>query len=311
MIAVLTDHLQNNLEPVPPQKTPMTPEAEAPPLLPPLTAADGLPPITPACSMLLAAQFEIVSGYEPKDYTSPTENPLIAVPQFKREFERRNGAEFTEHAATGALNELASLLEGAQAREDPAEVREADRFLRAYAGFGLRWMMFARCRIPKNDPFVITVKESAQLFSREKEARSRIGTQIAVCSMVKRRGNLLALAMQKRTMSAFTYPTRLCGSLIGLEVSRYSPIGVNLSKSYQTRRKLLQNSMFATTLAWNAIGAFGSSVICGYRGYLHGCLHSPLGLHWLASGCYGGVGLPNIALVGQGRALGLRMLRSS
>ncbi|MER5752637.1 nuclease-related domain-containing protein [Streptomyces sp. NPDC002088] len=42
VIAVLTDHLQNNSEPVPPQKTPRTPEAEGLPLLPPLTAADDL-----------------------------------------------------------------------------------------------------------------------------------------------------------------------------------------------------------------------------------------------------------------------------
>ncbi|MFD3589865.1 nuclease-related domain-containing protein [Streptomyces sp. NPDC058683] len=42
VIAVLTDHLQNNSEPVPPQKTPSTPEAEGLPPLPPLTAADDL-----------------------------------------------------------------------------------------------------------------------------------------------------------------------------------------------------------------------------------------------------------------------------
>ncbi|MFJ5639829.1 nuclease-related domain-containing protein [Streptomyces sp. NPDC093223] len=42
VIAVLTDHLQNNSEPVPPQKTPRTPEAEGLPPLPPLTTADDL-----------------------------------------------------------------------------------------------------------------------------------------------------------------------------------------------------------------------------------------------------------------------------
>ncbi|MFJ4469188.1 nuclease-related domain-containing protein [Streptomyces sp. NPDC089424] len=50
VIAVLTDHLRNNPEPVPPQKTPRTPEA--PPLLPPLTAADDLSANRPGESLL-------------------------------------------------------------------------------------------------------------------------------------------------------------------------------------------------------------------------------------------------------------------
>ncbi|MGW2824145.1 nuclease-related domain-containing protein [Streptomyces sp. NPDC001443] len=42
VIAVLTDHLRNNPEPVSPQTTSRTSDAEPPPLLPPLTAADDL-----------------------------------------------------------------------------------------------------------------------------------------------------------------------------------------------------------------------------------------------------------------------------
>lgn len=42
VLAVLTDHLRNNPEPVPPQKTTKTPDPELPPLLPPLTSADDL-----------------------------------------------------------------------------------------------------------------------------------------------------------------------------------------------------------------------------------------------------------------------------
>ncbi|MEU8577833.1 nuclease-related domain-containing protein [Streptomyces asoensis] len=52
VIAVLTDHLRNNPEPVAPQKTPRTPKAERPPLLPPLTAADDLSTNRPGESLL-------------------------------------------------------------------------------------------------------------------------------------------------------------------------------------------------------------------------------------------------------------------
>ncbi|WP_428935394.1 nuclease-related domain-containing protein [Streptomyces sp. ACT015] len=52
VIAVLTDHLRNNPEPGPPQKTPGTAEAEVPPLLPPLTAADDLSANRPGESLL-------------------------------------------------------------------------------------------------------------------------------------------------------------------------------------------------------------------------------------------------------------------
>ncbi|MET9361308.1 nuclease-related domain-containing protein [Streptomyces sp. NPDC006632] len=50
VITVLTDHLRNNPEPVPPQKTRRTPEV--PPLLPPLTAADDLSANRPGESLL-------------------------------------------------------------------------------------------------------------------------------------------------------------------------------------------------------------------------------------------------------------------
>ncbi|MFI5994804.1 nuclease-related domain-containing protein [Streptomyces sp. NPDC051362] len=52
VIAVLIDHLRTIPEPVPPQKTPRTPEAEAPPLLPPLLAADDLSANRPGESLL-------------------------------------------------------------------------------------------------------------------------------------------------------------------------------------------------------------------------------------------------------------------
>ncbi|MET9121520.1 nuclease-related domain-containing protein [Streptomyces sp. NPDC004528] len=54
VIAILTDHLRNNPEPVPPHKTLGTPQAEAevPPLLPPLTAADDLSANRPGESLL-------------------------------------------------------------------------------------------------------------------------------------------------------------------------------------------------------------------------------------------------------------------
>ncbi|MFG2572316.1 nuclease-related domain-containing protein [Streptomyces sp. NPDC048481] len=52
VIAVLTDHLRNNSEPVAPQRTPRTPKAEGPPLLPPLTAADDLSANRPGESLL-------------------------------------------------------------------------------------------------------------------------------------------------------------------------------------------------------------------------------------------------------------------
>jgi hypothetical protein len=50
VIAVLTDHLRNNPEPVPPKRTPRA--SAAPPLLPPLTAADDLSANRPGESLL-------------------------------------------------------------------------------------------------------------------------------------------------------------------------------------------------------------------------------------------------------------------
>ncbi|MFD4628180.1 hypothetical protein [Streptomyces sp. NPDC058475] len=114
----------------------------------------------------------IVKGYEPEDYKSPTEKPLIALPQFAKEFTRRRREILTEEVATAALNQLRSRLQAAQNREDPVQAKYAERFLRTYAGFGLRWNVFARCNVPSDKPFVITVNEKRPItFTRKRSKK--------------------------------------------------------------------------------------------------------------------------------------------
>ncbi|WP_159106656.1 hypothetical protein [Streptomyces rishiriensis] len=113
-----------------------------------------------------------VKDYEPEDYKSPTENPLIALPQFAREFARRCRQELKAGDVTDALVELQSLINGAQNVQESEQAEYSKRFLRAYAGFGLRWMMFARCRVPKDSPFVITVSEKRPIVFTRKRSKN-------------------------------------------------------------------------------------------------------------------------------------------
>ncbi|QTD99123.1 hypothetical protein [Streptomyces cyanogenus] len=106
-----------------------------------------------------------------EDYRNGAENPLIALPQMSREMERLGRGVLDETQCTRRLEALYSLLRDAHAQKSHTETEEArlsakaaSTLLSTYAAFGNRWTAFARCRIPVDRPFIITVKEKRSIY---------------------------------------------------------------------------------------------------------------------------------------------------
>ncbi|MCB8902015.1 MULTISPECIES: hypothetical protein [unclassified Streptomyces] len=109
--------------------------------------------------------------YVVHDYASGAENPLIALPYFLQEMENRHGQEvpnilditrlmrYVSEAVSGAYEAVSNAL--AERSEAPAA---EDKFLSAYFAYGHRWMTFAKCTVPVNRPFIVTVEEKRAIY---------------------------------------------------------------------------------------------------------------------------------------------------
>ncbi|WP_405824585.1 hypothetical protein OG241_45970 [Streptomyces sp. NBC_01390] len=106
---------------------------------------------------------KIVRKFEPADYKSSCENPLVALPQFAREMRRLRDEKVTKEMITDVLEELRKVLREArkkQKRGSCDERKSAKGFLSTYAINGLRWMVFAKCAVPRNEKFIVTLEET-------------------------------------------------------------------------------------------------------------------------------------------------------
>lgn len=112
------------------------------------------------------------------DYLSGTECPLIALPYFVNET-RAHGRVASAKKITNLLDELSDLIKKAEALSSDPECA-ARKLLSRYAGYGYRWMAFARCTVPVREPFTITVSEKRAIHFRQ-ASRSR---KFPVCDNV-------------------------------------------------------------------------------------------------------------------------------
>ncbi|WP_354395937.1 hypothetical protein [Streptomyces atratus] len=110
-----------------------------------------------------------------EDYLNGAEYPLIAFPQMSREMARLGKGDLDEELCSQRLRSLYLLLRDAHARKSHTDTEEAEAragaastLLSTYAAFGSRWTAFARCTVPVNKPFIITVKETRSIYFQHK-----------------------------------------------------------------------------------------------------------------------------------------------
>ncbi|MGW0473458.1 hypothetical protein [Streptomyces coeruleorubidus] len=106
-----------------------------------------------------------------EDHLSGAEHPLIALPQMARERRRLGKGELDEQLCSRQLNSLCdllreshSLLPHTESEEARSRAGAASTLLSTYAAFGKRWTAFARCRVPVDKPFIITVREKRSIY---------------------------------------------------------------------------------------------------------------------------------------------------
>lgn len=114
------------------------------------------------------------------DYASGAENPLAALPYLFQELRAREPAvELTVKQVTdlmeylrGQLEEAADMVKETQKSSSNPGTQSATkeksecarRFLSAYFAYGYRWMAFARCVVPLDEPFLIEVEEKRAIY---------------------------------------------------------------------------------------------------------------------------------------------------
>ncbi|MGI5355706.1 hypothetical protein ACQI4E_10385 [Streptomyces sp. CA-252508] len=110
-----------------------------------------------------------------EDYRSGAENPLIALPQMAREMKRLRNEVLDELQCSRRLESLYNLLREADAKKTHTETEDekqqadaASTLLSTFASFGNRWTAFARCRVPVDKPFIITVREKRSIYFQHK-----------------------------------------------------------------------------------------------------------------------------------------------
>ncbi|WP_380283408.1 hypothetical protein [Kitasatospora purpeofusca] len=107
----------------------------------------------------------IAGEYVRSDPFSSTQHPIISLPYLLQELKHRreaSGSGWTPKApeVTALLTYLADLLESLH--EEPSD--KNDQILRNYFAYGYRWVAFARCRIPLDKSFIISVRERRAIY---------------------------------------------------------------------------------------------------------------------------------------------------
>ncbi|MFF4984817.1 hypothetical protein ACFY3O_32845 [Streptomyces sp. NPDC001046] len=110
--------------------------------------------------------FELASGirkytaeYSMPDPFNAAQNPLIALPRLKEEFN-----DLSEIDCIRRLEKLSQLLSCAVEQQDGPARRACESLLSTYTAYGYRWMAFAKCSVPVSRPFIITVTERRSVY---------------------------------------------------------------------------------------------------------------------------------------------------
>ncbi|MFJ8048996.1 hypothetical protein [Streptomyces luteogriseus] len=109
---------------------------------------------------------KLAKGYVVQDCLSAAENPLIALPYLFQEMRRQSWS--PERAIRSGdiqllLGFLCHTLEEADRRARGGDTA-AGKFISTYFGYGYRWMAFAKCTVPIDAPFTITMKEKRTIY---------------------------------------------------------------------------------------------------------------------------------------------------
>ncbi|MEV5880456.1 hypothetical protein AB0L75_41025 [Streptomyces sp. NPDC052101] len=127
----------------------------------------------------------LASKYVLPERANSSEHPLIVLPYFFQELHAHSETRYNATTAqdiTLLLEKLHFLLDGAAnppvGASDEEKARR-HRFASAYYGYGLRWMAFARCVVPLDEPFTITVEHKrAVYFTKTRDTRDRLSKTV-------------------------------------------------------------------------------------------------------------------------------------
>jgi hypothetical protein len=108
--------------------------------------------------------------YVLKDAMSGSQNPLLSLPYLFQELKDRddngNAPDYPDsEKITFLLAWLNRSLHQADEMEGTDEATQcANRFISDYYSYGYRWMVFARCKVPSNAPFTMTLREKRAIY---------------------------------------------------------------------------------------------------------------------------------------------------
>ncbi|MGW1713239.1 hypothetical protein [Streptomyces sp. NPDC002156] len=124
----------------------------------------------------------VAESYVISDYASGAQNPIIAVPYFFQELRERRARRLLQKGCALSpcpdvqnVTDLLGYIRDAVAKahnEGNPNIR-AYEFLSAYFAYGYRWMAFAKCVVPCDEPFIITVEEKRAIYFEPERRLSR------------------------------------------------------------------------------------------------------------------------------------------
>ncbi|MGA6156899.1 hypothetical protein ACPEIC_26500 [Stenotrophomonas sp. NPDC087984] len=114
----------------------------------------------------------LVEEFSLRDHLSATGNPLIGLPNYFEMLSGKNNprARLEEQDVTELLITLRNFLDAAKEIADNQrdytkyQAEAARNLLSSYSAYGLLWTAFARCTVPTDKPFTITVREKRPVY---------------------------------------------------------------------------------------------------------------------------------------------------
>jgi hypothetical protein len=100
---------------------------------------------------------DLVLTRVPSRLSSASQNPMLALPEFMLE------GKLADRDVSKLLTRLHGLLTAAYWHAEGGN-EGADNFLYAYASYGRRWEVLAKCTVPLNKPFIINVDDKRPIF---------------------------------------------------------------------------------------------------------------------------------------------------
>ncbi|MGW7368433.1 hypothetical protein ACWGI8_34690 [Streptomyces sp. NPDC054841] len=101
------------------------------------------------------------------EYLSGAKYPLLALPYFFQELRAKGTDPPSGDEVLQLLTALRDLLNGASdiiSNPPSGDVGEARKLLETYFSYGMRWVAFARCTVPPDESFIITVSHRRAVY---------------------------------------------------------------------------------------------------------------------------------------------------